>query len=173
MHSAVCRQRQCNKIFWVYWHKSPPKHLWSFALKSLKTFCFELLLWKKKRERERKDTQKKFRRELPIPEICDKPFLQPLNWAENNRKGDLNSSQPFQHTARTEKPISGTKHSLLKGSFWLFGNLADPGFVQNILSLSLLRWMWYRRVFFGELKLNILETELLYPLRDTVVAVEN
>lgn len=48
VHSAVCREKQRNKIFSVYWHESPPSHLWSFALKSLKTFCFEPLLWKRK-----------------------------------------------------------------------------------------------------------------------------
>lgn len=49
----------------------------------------DILLWTSAVAKKTKDTWKKFWGDLPIAEICDKPFLQSLNWAENNRKVDL------------------------------------------------------------------------------------
>lgn len=103
MHSAVCRQKQCNKIFSVYWYKFPPRHLWSFALKSLKTFHFELLLSKRRYAEEIQKTTVNSRDLWQVTSATSK-----LSWKQAGGLG--NSSQPFQHTARTEKPNTGTKH---------------------------------------------------------------
>lgn len=95
MHSAACRQKQCNKIFSVYWHKLSPRHLRSFALKSLTTFRFELLLWKRRYAAQIQNRTVNSRDLWQVTSATSK-----LSWKQQGRLG--NSSQPFQHTARTE-----------------------------------------------------------------------
>lgn len=88
MHSAVCRQKQCNKIFSVYWYKFPPRHLWSFALKSLKTFHFELLLSKRRYAEEIQKTTVNSRDLWQVTSATSK-----LSWKQAGGLG--NSSQPY------------------------------------------------------------------------------
>lgn len=158
----LCAEKSNATKYFQYWHWVPTSPLVIICSQIPK----DILLWTSAVAKKTKNTWKKFWGDLPIAEICDKPFLQSLNWAENNRKVDWGMLET-QHWGQIQlakwKPMVICKPSCS----------ANPAFIQKLLSLSSLRWMLCGGAFFRELKPKILVTDCLEHCCGKLMTSEN